>query len=90
MEPEALSPPLLTEMTWPELFFGVSVGFLLWKSLWRWDADRQCWLWQGLLCKQWLEKFLEGCQLPSCPGSPMWGGEEDRPAVGLLQNHLIT
>lgn len=63
MEPEALSPLFFAGMTRPELFFGVSVGFLLWRSLWRWDAGKQCWLWQGLLCKQWLENFLEECQL---------------------------
>lgn len=56
---------------------------------------RQCWLWHGLLCKQWLEKFLEGCQLP-LPRALQQGGEENRPAVVLLgalvvlQNHLIT
>lgn len=94
-EPEAPSPPLFAEMTRPELFSGVSVGFLLWRSLWRWDAGRQCWLWQGLLCKQWLENFLEGCQLPLA-WALQHGGEEDRPAVvllgalGLLPNHLIT
>lgn len=26
MEPEALSPPLFAEMTWPELFFGCECG----------------------------------------------------------------
>lgn len=94
-EPEAPSPPLFAEMTRPELFSGVSVGFLLWRSLWRWDAGRQRWLWQGLLCKQWLENFLEGCQLPLA-WALQHGGEEDRPAVvllgalGLLPNHLIT
>lgn len=94
-EPEAPSPPLFAGMTRPELFSGVSVGFLLWRSLWRWDAGRQCWLWQGLLCKQWLENFLEGCQLP-LPWALQHGGEEDRPAVvllgalRLLPNHLIT
>lgn len=44
VEPEAQSPLLFDGMTWPELFFGVSMGFLLWRSLWRWDAGRQCWL----------------------------------------------
>lgn len=95
VEPEAPSPPLFAGMTRPELFSGVSVGFLLWKSLWRWDAGRQCWLWQGLLCKQWLENFLEGCQLPFSR-TLQHGGEEDRLAVvllgalGLLSNLLIT
>lgn len=94
VEPEALSPPLFAGMTWPELFFGVCVDCLLWRSLWRWDAGRQCLLWQGLLCKQWLENSLEGCQL-SLPWALQHGREKDRPAVvllgalGLLQNHLI-
>lgn len=49
--------------------FGLSLGFLLWRSCCRCGEGRQCWLLRLCSVNSGWKKRLEGCQLPlTLPG----------------------